>query len=216
MNRQPNPAFWNRIAEKYAAKPVEDMPAYEAKLARLRELLSPTDRVLEIGCGTGSTAIALAPVVKQWVGADYSTELLRIASAKPAPDNVGFVLATADADIEGAPFDAVCAFSLLHLVPDIEATLHAVRRQLKPGGQFISKTVCVGERGMLFRIFARLMQIVLRVPVLHLLTQERLQDMIAAAGFDIVETGYFSKKSMSPFIVARARGAGQSGAAVHS
>lgn len=82
--------FWNRFADRYAARPIKDTAAYEALLADVAGRLHPTDRVLEIGCGTGGTAIRLAPVVAQFIATDFSAEMVRIANAKPAPDNLRF------------------------------------------------------------------------------------------------------------------------------
>ena len=48
--------FWDRIAPKYAADPIADLAGYEATLQRVQGLLSTQHDVLEIGCGTGSTA----------------------------------------------------------------------------------------------------------------------------------------------------------------
>ena len=45
--------FWNKFAARYAARPLKNFPAYEAMLADVATRLKPTDRVLEIGCGTG-------------------------------------------------------------------------------------------------------------------------------------------------------------------
>lgn len=44
--------FWDRIARKYAADPIADMPGYEATLRRVQGLLSAEMNVLEIGCGS--------------------------------------------------------------------------------------------------------------------------------------------------------------------
>ena len=57
----PTDRFWDRIADRYAAKPVPDQAVYERKLQITRTLLHPQAEVLELGCGTGSTALALAP-----------------------------------------------------------------------------------------------------------------------------------------------------------
>ena len=57
-------AFWDRAATKYAAQPISDMTAYDATLARARTYLHPTDRVLEFGAGTGTTALHLADSVR--------------------------------------------------------------------------------------------------------------------------------------------------------
>jgi arsenite methyltransferase len=53
--------FWDGIAEKYAAKPVENLAAFERKKAITREHLHPGCTVLELGCGTGSLALSMAP-----------------------------------------------------------------------------------------------------------------------------------------------------------
>ena len=55
--------FWDRIARKYAASPIKDIAGYERTIARIAQLLGPTQSVLEIGCGTGTTALKLAPLV---------------------------------------------------------------------------------------------------------------------------------------------------------
>ena len=51
--------FWDKTAKKYARKPIDDLPAYEATLERVRSFLHADDRILEFGCGTGGTALAL-------------------------------------------------------------------------------------------------------------------------------------------------------------
>ena len=53
--RHPAARFWNRIARKYAGRPVEDETAYRRKLDQTAALLHPDMRVLEYGCGTGTT-----------------------------------------------------------------------------------------------------------------------------------------------------------------
>ena len=69
--------FWDRHAAKYAEKPIADPTAYEEKLARVRSLLRATDHVLEIGCGTGSTALRLAPGVAKITATDVSSGMIR-------------------------------------------------------------------------------------------------------------------------------------------
>ncbi len=55
------------------------MGAYHAKLARVRRHLRPSDRILEIGCGTGGTARALARDVAHVCATELSGEMIRIS-----------------------------------------------------------------------------------------------------------------------------------------
>lgn len=50
--------FWDRMAERYSKRPIADEAAYQKKLLVTREHFEPHMEVLELGCGTGSTAIA--------------------------------------------------------------------------------------------------------------------------------------------------------------
>jgi len=82
--------FWNRIAARYAARPLKNVPAYEATLADVASRLKGTDIVLEIGCGTGGTAIRLAPGVAQWTATDFSAEMVKIELMRwmPPPNGI--------------------------------------------------------------------------------------------------------------------------------
>lgn len=62
--------FWARLAKKYAAAPIEDMVGYEATLKAVSERLSVDHDVLEIGCGTGTTALRLAHMVRNYLATD--------------------------------------------------------------------------------------------------------------------------------------------------
>lgn len=56
--------FWDRMANKYARQPIADEAAYQHKLDVTRQHFTPQSKVLEFGCGTGSTALLHAPHVK--------------------------------------------------------------------------------------------------------------------------------------------------------
>ncbi len=75
----------------------------------------------------------------------------RLAAARFA--NADFVAATStDRRFAAGRYDAVLAMNLLHLVPDIDATLARAREMLSPGGLFISKTPCLGEMSPFLRL----------------------------------------------------------------
>ena len=81
--------FWDRIADRYSKQPIADEAAYEKKLRITREYFRPDMEVLEIGCGTGSTAIVHAPYVKHIQAIDLSSKMIEIAHAKAGGVLVG-------------------------------------------------------------------------------------------------------------------------------
>lgn len=195
--------FWDRFADRYSARPIRDVAAYEAFLAEVAARLRPNDRVLEIGCGTGGTAIRLAGRVSDYVATDFSKEMIRIATAKSAPPNLRFVLAEAGSLPEGGPFDAICAFNVLHLVDDLPGLLHRLRGGLAPEGLLICKTWCFGDLPLRFRLLFRALRLAGLFPPARFLTEAELNEMLGGAGFAIVARRVFGTRAENPFIVAR-------------
>jgi ubiquinone/menaquinone biosynthesis C-methylase UbiE len=196
-------AFWDRIADRYAARPIKDITAYEAMLAATAGRLKPTDHVLEIGCGTGSTAIRLAPHARSWTATDFSEEMLRVARTKPAPGNLRFVRANAENAFDGAPFDVVCAFQVLHLVDDLPGLLARIHQHLKPGGLLVAKTWCFADMGLHLRALFVILRAFGLFPPARALTKTALRQAIADAGFAIEDERVFGKNPHGPFMVAR-------------
>ncbi|MBU2485730.1 MAG: class I SAM-dependent methyltransferase, partial [Alphaproteobacteria bacterium] len=161
-------SFWDRSARRYAARPVADEKAYQTTLECTRAWLKPTDQVLEIGCGTGSTAIRLAPHAGRITGSDISPEMIAIAEERcreAGPGNVSFLSAAlSDAQLESTLFDAVIAFNVLHLLEDLPAALVRAGKLLRPGGLLISKTPCLGDMSVLLRLVIPAMQLFGKAP----------------------------------------------------
>ncbi len=203
----PSVRFWDRIAADYAKKPVPDEAAYERTLERVRSHLTPTDRVLELGCGTGTTALKLAPHARELLGTDYSSEMIAIALAKSrarALAHVSFRACTAhEPELGTPPFDVVIAMNLLHLLRDVPAELRRIAELVRPGGLFISKTPCVGDQGLAPRLVVPLLRAVGRAPYVNFVTESSLTGDLTSAGFELLETGMYPKKSRSFFVVAR-------------
>ena len=203
MTENSSVTFWNKVADRYAARPVKDVAAYEAMLADVASRLAASDRVLEIGCGTGSTAVRLGPAVSEWTAIDLSSEMVRIAQARPAPAHVRFAVSDADRAQDGAPFDAVCAFHILHLVPETRATLARIHAQLKPGGLLFSKTYCFGDMNPGLRALFPVLRAFGMFPPASSLTETDLRQAIVEAGFDIETRTTFGQNRHSHYIVAR-------------
>ncbi|APG47874.1 class I SAM-dependent methyltransferase [Phaeobacter porticola] len=203
--------FWNKIAPKYAKSAIRDKEAYRYTLERTRSYLGSHDRVLEMGCGTGSTAITLAEAVADITATDFSEGMLGIGrqrAEQASVHNVFFQCCSSETVPKG-PFDVVMAFNLLHLVPDMDATFAAVAERLPHGKLFISKTPCLGEaRGSfkywMFSVIIPLMRLVGMAPnCVNFLSVAELEAAVERAGFEIIETGNYPASTPGRYLVAR-------------
>ncbi len=203
--------FWDRIARQYAADPIADMAGYEATLQRVLSLLHPGQDVLEIGCGTGTTALRLAPFTRRLLATDVSQQMINVAREKLAERpmaQLGFAVADADAQVFGQGiYDAVLAFNMLHLVSDLDLALAQAVRALRPGGLLISKTPCISEMNPLVRWLALpLMRAIGKAPdVLLCLDAAQQRSAMVRQGLRIeaVERHGTRGKDFRVFIVAR-------------
>ena len=91
---------------------------------------------------------------------------------------------------------------LYHLVPDPEGAFAHAYDLLKPGGFFISKTTCLGGSWFYWPLI-KVMQAIGKAPYVGFFNISQLDDMVANAGFELVETGCYPNKSNRRFIVAR-------------
>lgn len=203
-------AFWDKIAPKYAQDPIKDMAAYEYTLERTKSYLSADSRALELGCGTGSTALLLAPHVRQITGTDLSPGMVDIARTKANEQGIKNAdfrgISAEDAVKLPDSFDVVMGFNLFHLTVKPEDLFADIHRMLPKGGYFISKTPCLADPSFGFKRHAikamiPLMQSFGKAPFVRFFTQADLENALTFAGFDIVEAGNFP--ATSRYIVAR-------------
>ncbi|SPF79021.1 putative methyltransferase YcgJ [Aliiroseovarius pelagivivens] len=195
--------FWNKIADKYAKGPISDMASYEHKLKLTQDLFHSDMSVLEIACGTGSTAILHAPHVAKYLAVDISERMIEIARAKDGPPNLSFQVADVeDMPLEPGSFDMVQAHSALHLLSDPNAAVEKMYDALKPGGLFVSSTTCVGGIWWL-KFIAPIGQALGKVPHLAWFTENGLREMVQDAGFEIIEDWRPEGKITALFLIAR-------------
>lgn len=146
----------------YADVPVEVAPGRAlleprcfAKLLQLARI-TPTDRILDVGCATGYSSAVLARLGGHVVALEQDADLLRIASdgLSTAP-NITLVQGGL---IEGAkmegPFDVIIVEGMIEKTPDI------LLSQLKEGGRLVTvlndngqgrATIFVKENGAIGR-----------------------------------------------------------------
>ena len=175
----------------------------------MRTLLNPSDTVLELGCGTGTTALALAPSVSHILATDVSDAMLakgREKAQTAGATNVDFLQSDTQDAPEG-PFDVVLAFNLLHLIKDMDRALADIAKRTKPGGLFISKTFCMPDRRNMIWWFIQLglpvMQAIGKAPYFAKLSTADLDAAITKAGFTILETQMAPGKDPRRTVIAR-------------
>ncbi len=204
--------FWSKISRKYADSPIRDMDGYLTTLERTKSYLTSTDHALEIGCGTGSTALLLAPHVAHITATDIAPGMIDIAEEKRTKEgleNVTFKVAEVlDHSGKEGTYDVIMAHNLLHLLPNLDAALTHINALTKPGGLFISKTVCAPEKGGIKYAVIRyaaipIMQALGKAPFVQFLSAKALEDKIVGSGFKIVEAVDQSGLLPSRYLVAR-------------
>jgi ubiquinone/menaquinone biosynthesis C-methylase UbiE len=117
---------------------------YELDIVNLLEL-KPSDRVLDLGCGTGTLTLSVSErldpsVGGQAVGIDAAAKMIAVARDKRSGPATWYTPMAAEAlDFEDGSFDAVVSSLFFHHV-DADLKLRAFQeafRVLKPGGRLI-------------------------------------------------------------------------------
>jgi len=198
--------FWDRHAAGYAKSPIKDEASYQHKLKLTQDYLRPDMEVLEFACGTGSTALIHAPFVKHIRATDISQKMIEIARQKAADAGVSnIIFETADIQdlpLEPESLDVVMGHSILHLLPNKEQVIQQVHRALKPGGLFITSTMCCADAIPWFRPIGWLGRQFGLLPLIRFFTAKELQDSIMSAGFES-EVAWQPSKKKALFVVAR-------------
>jgi ubiquinone/menaquinone biosynthesis C-methylase UbiE len=198
--------FWSKFAPRYARAKIGDVAGYERSLAAIMPFL-PGARVLELGCGTGMTAMALALHAQSYHATDIAPGMIAIAQGRlaeqPVP-NLSFQVAQAE-DAAPGRFDVILAQNYLHLVRDLPGTLAHIHAILPEGGMFISKTPCLGQAPFYIRWLVPILQAVGKAPYLTMVTAPDLEHALRAVGFACDPTEWHASKGrdMRAFIVAR-------------
>jgi len=135
--------------------------AEQTALALLEHVsLPPRPRCLEIGCGQGALArLMVERYDAQVIASDYDAAQVAVAQARLSDlgDRLEFrVVDARDIPFDGAQFDAVLSFGVLHHIPGgWREAVAEVARVLRPDGWFIFTDVVVPPR--IGRLVSRLL-----------------------------------------------------------
>ena len=212
-------ALWDYFHDPALAR------AYDATLANtpllsvdrefVLEHCRPVGKIIDLGCGPGRLALALAQAGYQPVGVDLAPEMLKVLGEKAAAQGVAIPCVCGNlvelGMIADASFDhAACLFSTLGLIVGADARRQAVAhvyRLLKPGGVFVVHVhnrwfnfwTGAGRRLLIKEMLAAWLgrgasgdyempahQGIGRL-TMHLFTRREIVRLLQAAGFAIVE-----------------------------
>ena len=106
------------------------------------ECVSPRERLLDIGIGTGLASLPFARAGLEVFGIDGSAEMLEICRSKAfAEDLREFDLRDMPLPYSDDFFDDVICCGVFHLIGDLEPIFKEVFRVIKPGGIFAFNTL---------------------------------------------------------------------------
>jgi SAM-dependent methyltransferase len=225
--QQQHIAHWDRVALKRDAWHGW-AGSYHRRLREVYSfLVSPGQRVLEVGCGTGSLLAAVKPSLG--VGVDFSNEMVcRARQAHPGLESI-----QADAhDLSGVegPFDTIILSDLVNDVWDVQRVLEQLRPLCLPS----TRVILNFYSGLWHAPLSIAQWLDLAAPMLpqNWLTPVDARGMLYLAGFEVIRSWHevlwplplgafankfivrfwpFNELALSNFIIARpqARDVGQ-------
>jgi arsenite methyltransferase len=156
--------------------------------------LQPTDRVLDLGCGTGWASRRLARVAQEVVGLDVADEMLRRAEeASSKFSNIRYVWGSAERiPTADNHFSKVLSVESFYYYADQGKALEELRRVLAPGGKLFILINLYKDNHYSLRWMSEL-----KVPVQALSEQEYLA-LLRKHGFTNVQARRIPDRSPSP------------------
>jgi trans-aconitate methyltransferase len=138
------------MTNQWDAERYDDKHAFVYQKAKgLVDLLAPKEgeRILDLGCGTGTLTAEIAARGAEILGVDQSEEM--IAQAKKKYPELRFEVSDARALEFEREFDAVFSNAVLHWIPEADQVIAGVARALKRGGRFVAE---FGGKGNIQRL----------------------------------------------------------------
>ena len=187
----PAALFYDRLAADYDREqfcsPVSIVRKTEYALfeGRLPTLFSPSDRVLEIGAGTGIFTLAIARRCREVTAVDISRGMLEILEGKAAVQGLANIR-TITGDVEtadiGGGYAVACAFSSLEYLSDLPIFFRRLSSRIEPGGTLYFTTA----RRSLLRLFAQIGNAMRQGLWLKAHCRRDIEAMLSASGFESI------------------------------
>jgi peptidoglycan-N-acetylglucosamine deacetylase len=181
--------FYDTLAQSYDeeqfSSPVSMSRNTEQRLflARAPALFQGSERVLEVGAGTGIFTLEIARRSREVVAADISGNMLELLEKKARAEGIGNI-APVKGNVETmelkGPFSVVCAFSSLEYLTDLPGFFVKLSQEVEPGGALYFITA----RSSFFRFFTQLGNAMRQGLWLKAHSRREIESMLKAAGFE--------------------------------
>ena len=136
--------------------------------------------------------------------------MLAIARDKAAAksiNNITFQQGSIDELVlSDSSLDVAMGHGILHLLENMEATIAKIYRMLKPGGLFVSSTVCLGDNMRYIKLIAAIGKLFGLMPLLKVFHKSELQAIIINVGFAVDYEWQLDGKVAVLFVVAKKTG----------
>lgn len=144
-NQQINNSFYDQYGERWYSAMDDPVALLRAEnrveIPWVLERLERGDSVLDVGCGGGFLANALAEMRFKVTGVDVSEESLAVARRHDSTRTVDYRFGDAySLPFEDKSFDVVCAMDFLEHIEDPQRAIKEFSRVLRPGGKFFFHT----------------------------------------------------------------------------
>ena len=141
MNDKSNKEFWDKFAKLYAPFMRKDKGVYDKVCEYICSYLNKDMNALELACGSGQLSLSLSKYTKNWIGTDFSEQMILEARKHGEYENLAFEIADATSlNFVDGEFDCVVIANALHIMPNPDKAMIEIYRVLKPNGILFAPT----------------------------------------------------------------------------
>jgi phosphatidylethanolamine/phosphatidyl-N-methylethanolamine N-methyltransferase len=180
-------SYWDRHASNYDRFMLVLGRPFLRVIPLVEEEVRGAGRLLEVAAGTGLLTVALARAAQSVVATDYSAAMLDVLRARTKREGVRNVECVGrdlyDLKLDRGSFDVVVCSNVLHLVPDLERAIAAMKEVVRPGGKLVAPTF-VHDEMLVSRAMSRLL-VMTGFPGRRRFTAASLRAAFEKAGVDV-------------------------------
>ena len=186
MNDKSNKKFWNKFAKLYAPFMKKDKGVYDNVCEYIRPYLNRNMNVLELACGSGQLSFNLSKYTKNWIGTDFSEQMILEARKRGENENLTFEVADATSlSFSDGEFNCVVIANALHIMPEPDEAMREIYRVLKPNGILFAPTF-LWKEGTQSK-FKKWIMSVVGFKMYQEWNKKQFKDFIEKHGFSVVE-----------------------------